>query len=190
MTMEDSRSLEFFCRESDRELLRERAARLARKVEAEKIGEVRSVHAKDYVTFVMGGDLYGIEAAYVSEVYEPENLVQLPCTPEFLSGVISVRGRIWAVIDLCRFWGIGRLSSGSLPSAILLNDGDTELALAVDEIRDVIPVDDFAHKPLAEGQSAISRYSFGMTENRMVLLRAKVLLGEEAFVVNEFVGGI
>ncbi|WP_432735682.1 chemotaxis protein CheW [Maridesulfovibrio sp. FT414] len=186
--MEEIGAVEFVRRESDRELLRRRAEQLARKVA--DAGEHHGSHATDYVKFTMGRDSYGIETVHIKEVLEPEDIVPVPCTPDYLVGVVSVRGHIWAVIDLCRFWGKGAAVSGSRAKIVLLAGGENEFALVVDEVSDVVPVYDYEQKAMAEGHDAVARYASAVTEDRMILLRGRSLLEESAFVINEFVGNI
>ncbi len=188
--MDEIRADEFIRRENDRELLRRRAEKLARRVADGEGPEFRDGSARDYVTFNMGGDTYGIETVYVKEVMEPEQVVQVPCTPDFIAGVVSVRGQVWAVIDLCRFWGTDTNLKSARPRVLLLREGEIEMGLAIDDINDVIPVYAHEHKPFAEGKEVTGRYASGMTAERMILLKGRALLEEPSFVVNEFVGNI
>lgn len=187
--MDENCTEKFIRRENDRELLRERAEKLARKVAESGMEQQREgATARDYVIFTMGGGSYGIETAYVKEVMEPEEVVPVPCTPDFIAGVVSVRGQVWAVIDICRFWGTGSSLKAARPRILLLGDGEREFGLAIDEVIDVLPFYGHEHKPFAEGQEAAARYASGVTEDRTVLLRGRALLKEQVFVVNDFVG--
>jgi purine-binding chemotaxis protein CheW len=82
------------------------------------------------LTFALGSEVYAVEAKYVEGIYFAERLVPVPCTPDFVVGVMNVRGRILSVIDLHRFMGLQGLSAG---------DGAQVVATAVDYTRGVTP---------------------------------------------------
>lgn len=145
--------------------------------------------AREYVFFRMGDDVYGFETAAVKEVLISEDIVDVPCTPGFHLGVISVRGHLWAVLDLCAFLGFGNKVETASPAVVLLSGGESEFGVAVDEIMGVFTVaeGEIMHLPLGEGR--ISEYSLGVTAEKRIILDGAALLREEALVVNEFVGG-
>ncbi|WP_154655367.1 chemotaxis protein CheW [Maridesulfovibrio hydrothermalis] len=188
--MKESESAKFISQASDRELLRKRAEKLARSVSAASLEEEAESKGRDHVIFSMGGDVYAFETMLVKEVLEPEEIVSVPCTPDFLRGVVTVRGHIWAVIDLCSFLKVGTIVNSARPKVLLLSSGEKEFGVAVDEVLDVLPVSRNELKPLSEGQDAVSRYSLGITEDRKNILDGNLLLREPLLVVNEFVGSI
>jgi len=188
--MDENKTTEFLRREKDRELLRKRAEKLARSVAAVGLEERKDSCASDYVLFDMGGDVYAIETALVKEVLEPEDIVPVPCTPDFIKGVVSVRGKIWSVIDLCLFWGLGKFVSSANPKVMLLSFGEKELGVAIDDVIDVIPLRDSDQKPLPVGKDSVSHYALGLTSDRKTILDGQLLIDDQAFVINEFVGNI
>ncbi|GEM_PF-6930170 len=181
-------TLDYFKRESDRELLRKRAEKLALTISDDRHGQEGDYGKREFVFFRMGPHTYGLEAASVKEVMIPEDIVSVPCTPDFHLGVMSVRGHLWAVIDLCVFFGLEDKLESDNPGVILLADDYTEFCIAVDEIIGVIAVSEAEVKPLPEGENRFTSFSLGVTSDRSTILKGAALLLEEAFVVNEFVG--
>ncbi|MDY7028790.1 MAG: chemotaxis protein CheW, partial [Spirochaetota bacterium] len=53
-----------------------------------------------YLTFSLSDELYALEVSKVKEVLEYQSITRVPKTPEFMRGVINVRGGIVPVIDL------------------------------------------------------------------------------------------
>lgn len=184
----ETNTLDYFKRESDRELLRKRAEKLALTISDDKHEQEDDSGKREYVFFRMGPHIYGFETATVKEVMIPEDIVSVPCTPDFHLGVMSVRGHLWAVIDLCVFFGLEDKLESDNPGVILLADGDTEFCIAVDEIIGVLAVSEAEIKPLPEGENRLTTFSLGVTSDRSTILNGAALLLEEAFIVNEFVG--
>ncbi|TIH13532.1 chemotaxis protein CheW [Marinifilum sp. JC120] len=184
----ESNTLDYFKRESDRELLRKRAEKLAFKVSDETSGREKESGAREYVFVRMGTNVYGFDTSVVKEVMIPEEIVSVPCTPDFHLGLMSVRGHLWAVIDLCAFLGTGEKLESDTPGVVLLEDDESEFGIAVDEIVGVIPVPDDEIKSLPDGESRLSSFCRGITADRRTVLNGAELLRDESLMVNEFVG--
>lgn len=52
------------------------------------------------VTFILGGDLFGIEIRFIREIIEFEGITHVPMMPDFVRGIINLRGAVVPVIDL------------------------------------------------------------------------------------------
>ena len=97
---------------------------------ADKIGGTRCL------LFAAGGRLFGCEIAVVREIIPARRATRLPGSPEYVLGLINLRGTVVTVIDL-----VQRLGAGSADeregSIILVAYGSRAVGLAVDEVRDV-----------------------------------------------------
>ena len=183
-------TLDYIRKERDEELLRKRAEKMALQVPDLDFAEGKSENAHDYVFFRLGPEVFGLETSIVKEVLIPDDIVAVPCTPDFHLGVISVRGHLWAVVDLCKFLGMRSGLEAEHLSVVLLSGGDAEFCLAVDEIIGVNRVPNMELKALPSGDDRISEYCLGVTGDRKIVLDGAVLLQDESLIVNEFVGSI
>ncbi len=75
------------------DLVRERGERLARRASGR--GPVR-----EFLTFVLGSDVFGVELARVKEILSPPPITKVPRAPAEVVGVCSVRGLLVTVVDL------------------------------------------------------------------------------------------
>jgi purine-binding chemotaxis protein CheW len=55
---------------------------------------------RQYLTFKLGEEIFAIEVAKVREVLDLTNISKIPRTPDFMSGVINLRGKVVPVVDL------------------------------------------------------------------------------------------
>jgi purine-binding chemotaxis protein CheW len=62
------------------------------------------------VTFLLAGEEYGIDVRLVQEIVRVSEITQVPRAPEFIKGVVNLRGRVIPVIDLKRRLGLGAVA--------------------------------------------------------------------------------
>ncbi len=58
-----------------------------------------------YLTFTAMGEEFGLELVRVREIIQPSGITRVPAAPEFIRGVINLRGRVVPVLDLALKWG-------------------------------------------------------------------------------------
>ena len=98
------------------------------------------------VTFEAGRESFGLSISDVVEVVRPLPITQLPCMPEFIEGVINLRGAIIPVVDLRRRFGIPTTAQDHRKIRVLIirrahpgvRSGRGLLGLVVDSVRDVL----------------------------------------------------
>ncbi len=101
-----------------------------------------------YLTFQLVDEIYGLDIGKVREVLDFTAVTRVPRTPEFMRGVINLRGRVVPVVDLKAKFGMG-MTDRTVNTCVIITevtvDGDTTvlgcLADAVQEVLDVLPVD-------------------------------------------------
>jgi purine-binding chemotaxis protein CheW len=101
--------------------------------------------ANQYLTFFASGDRYAIDILDVNEIIEVGQMTRVPMTPDYIRGVINLRGSVVPVVDLCARLGKGR---GELTkrSAIVLvemaSQGERQvLGMLVDEVNEILEID-------------------------------------------------
>ncbi|SME87767.1 chemotaxis protein CheW [Desulfovibrio gilichinskyi] len=193
--MKKNDTAQYIRQENDKELLKERAVKLARKITSDEAGAeaARIGRSKDYVQFSLGLDAYAFDTSVVKEVLETEDIVSVPCTPDFITGVISVRGHICPVIDLRAFLGLSggpeRPFLAAVKKVLVLSSSEMKLAVLIDEVTDVFSVQNDDIKPRAAGNSGSDRFSVGTINAKVVVLDGVKLLDASELIVNEVVNG-
>jgi purine-binding chemotaxis protein CheW len=88
--------------------------------------------------FQIGEENFGIEITRVVEILNTQKIYSLPELPEFLSGVIIVRGEVIPLLDLKRRFGIKSAQAREL--IIVVRYDSEKIGLLVDEIKEIIPL--------------------------------------------------
>jgi purine-binding chemotaxis protein CheW len=92
----------------------------------------------EYLAFMLGSEAYGIEIGNIGEILMPLPITEVPRADPSVVGVMSVRGRLVAVVDLKRRFHLARSFTMDRKSRILLvNAVDEEIGLLVDEVLQV-----------------------------------------------------
>lgn len=119
------------------EVLRRRAESLATETDEEAADDRIAL-----LLFRIGEEQYAVRVNDVREIFQDSVVTAIPCVPDYILGVINVRGEIISVTDPARLMGVGRLDTDSetQPPAIVVQDTQRVTALVVDEIGDIAEV--------------------------------------------------
>ena len=122
----------------EREVLDMRARMLAERDTDEGTRETVAT-----LLFSIGDETYGVRLADVREIHREYHLTPLPCVPDSVLGVVSIRGEVLSVNDLARMMGlIGSCPAphGGQSPAIVLQAGEVQAAIVVDDIGDIADI--------------------------------------------------
>lgn len=136
-----------------------------------------------YLTFSLGNETYGIEIMYVTEIIGIQAITEVPELPEYVKGIINLRGKIIPVMDVrLRFKKTPR-DYNDRTCVIVVDIKDISIGLIVDSVAEVqtIPDHDIV-KPPQMNNGYNNRYikSIGKVENEVkLLLDCEKLLTED-----------
>ena len=99
-----------------------------------------TAETKEYATFHLKDTLCGIALDRIQEISNPAALNVVPQAPDYVMGIINLRGRIVTVIDTGKRLGLAPIESGEKMKTIIVNDGDETVGLMVDGIDNVVSV--------------------------------------------------
>lgn len=168
--------------EERRRVLRERARILARPAE-----EARDEHHGIAVLeFVLGDERYAVDATAVREICRVRAITPVPSTPDHVAGVMAVRGRIVAVVDLSVLVSAPSCELGEDTMAVVLHADGMEIAVVADSVVGLCRVSDSSLQVDVSALSGARRtYLLGVTENRVAVLDAHRLLGDETLIATQ-----
>jgi len=130
-----------------------------------------------FLTFMLAGEEYGVDILRVQEIKGWDAVTTIPNTPEYLRGVINLRGTIVPIIDMRIRFGIDKLDYGPLTVVIVLKVDSGErnrvIGIVVDGVSDVYNVPEEEIKPSPDFGSAVdTEFVRGLAtiEDKMVIV--------------------
>lgn len=127
----------------------------------------------EYLTFTLGTEDYGVDILKVQEIRGYDTVTRLPDSPEFIKGVINLRGVIVPVVDLRIKFKLGEVRYDTFTVMIILNVGGRIIGMVVDGVSDVIRLAPGQVRPAPELGAAVDTKflaGVGTMEERMILL--------------------
>ena len=135
--------------------------------------DVQTTLAREYLTFRLCDEEYGIDILKVQEIRGYENPTRIANAPHFLKGVINLRGTIVPIVDLRLRFGCDSSEYNAFTVSIVLHIGTRTIGAVVDSVSDVMEIPAEAVRPAPELNSAIdATYIRGLAQvgERMVIL--------------------
>jgi len=98
--------------------------------------------SQDFVTIKLEGQTLGIPVLAVHDVLNAQQITSIPLAPDWVSGVLNLRGRIVTAIDLRRRLGLPPLEDGKKSMSVVVEHGEEPYSLQIDTVGEVLSLDD------------------------------------------------
>jgi len=136
------------------------------------------------VSFVVENEEFGVDILKVQEIIRTVEITRVPKSPEFVEGVINLRGKIVPVIDLRKRFGIAKKDHDNETRIIVVELSDKVVGFLVDKVKEVIRVEKSIIEPPPELTTSIkANYITGVAklQDRLLILLDldKVLSSDE-----------
>jgi len=136
------------------------------------------------VSFQVGVEEYAVDISSVQEIIHIQDLTTVPKTPDFLKGVINLRGKIIPIVDLTTRLSLSPKQPTKESRIVVVEDSGKTVGLIVDAMREVIRIPSCSIRtpPTETEQDGSSLYIRGVAkmDNRLlVILDLEHLLGED-----------
>jgi purine-binding chemotaxis protein CheW len=92
----------------------------------------------EYLTFTLGREEYGIEILKVQEIRGYEAVTKIANAPEYIKGVVNLRGTIVPIVDMRIKFHLGKVEYNQFTVVIILNIADRVVGMVVDGVSDVM----------------------------------------------------
>jgi purine-binding chemotaxis protein CheW len=126
-----------------------------------------------FISFAIGDDQYGVDIMAVREIKGWSDITHLPKQPEYVRGVLNLRGAIVPIVDLrCRF-GQGLTETTPLHIVIIVQIGGRQVGLIGDRVLDIVSIDASQIQPVPRtAQATTSDFLSGLVthDNTMIAL--------------------
>ncbi len=161
------------------------------------MNETTDISSQQYVTFSLGKELFGVEVKRTKEILSLTPVTKVPQTPEYLLGVINLRGQVVPVVDMRLKLGLPANEETEDTCIIVVEvlvDGETlTVGALADAVREVMEVrDDQIEPPPTLGTRLKTEFITGMgkiDEQFMILLNIDRVFNSDELTLVQDIGG-
>lgn len=129
--------------------------------------------ADEFLAFTLGGEEYGINILRVQEIRGYEPVTRIANAPDFIKGVVNLRGTIVPIVDMRIKLGLGSPTYDPLTVVIILNIAGRVVGMVVDSVSDVTTLSAEQLKPAPEINTSFDNdflIGLGTLGDRMLIL--------------------
>lgn len=129
--------------------------------------------AAEYLAFTLGQEEYGIDIQKVAEIRSYETPTRIANAPDFVKGVVNLRGIIVPIVDMRVKFNLGAPTYDQFTVVIILNIGHRVVGMVVDRVSDVTMLAPEQIKPAPDIASSLNTEyitGLGTIDERMLIL--------------------
>ena len=110
---------------------------------------------QQYLTFRLNEEWYGLSVYQLVEVLPTPKITRVPSVPDHILGVMNFRGKVLSAIDLKKLFGLPQSESTADQAIVVVEHGEMQTGLLVDEICDLIDLalEDLSEEAITAGES-------------------------------------
>lgn len=142
-------------------------------VQEKSSGSNSTAGNNEFLSFTLGKEEYGIDILRVQEIRGYDAVTAIANTPEFIKGVINLRGIIVPIVDMRIKFKLGSITYDEFTVVIILNIAKRVVGVVVDGVSDVLTLTPEQIKPAPEfGGTFDTQYLLGLgtVDDRMLIL--------------------
>ena len=131
------------------------------------------IAGNEFLAFTLGREEYGIDILKVQEIRGYEAVTRIANAPEFVKGVVNLRGIIVPIVDMRIKFKLGKPTYDQFTVVIILSIGGRVMGMVVDSVSDVITLTAAQVKPAPEMGTAFNTdylIGLGTLDERMLIL--------------------
>ncbi|MDO8890334.1 MAG: chemotaxis protein CheW [Sulfurimicrobium sp.] len=139
----------------------------------ENQGQATDGNSRELLTFTLGNEEYGMDILKVQEIRGYDAVTHIANTPDFIKGVINLRGIIVPIVDMRIKFFLGNVEYNNLTVVIILNVANRVVGIVVDGVSDVIAMTANQIKPAPEFSGILgTQYitGLGTADDRMIIV--------------------
>ena len=108
-------------------------------------GQATTAEDQQYLTFLLGGEMFAIAILNIKEIIEYGSLTEVPMMPSFIRGVINLRGSVVPVIDLSARFGRNKTEVSRRTCIVIIevesgDESKLDIGVMVDSVSEVLEI--------------------------------------------------
>jgi purine-binding chemotaxis protein CheW len=145
---------------------------------------------KQLVVFELAHELFGVEIAQVEGIIKLQKITPMPNLPDYIEGIINLRGSILPVIDLRKRFALESGSTSNDTRIVVIRMENLSMGMIVDAVSEVLTIDETQLEPVPDILCSVdSKFVIGIAnlDNRLVIILSLVaiLTGKEKWHLME-----
>jgi purine-binding chemotaxis protein CheW len=136
-------------------------------------GSADNDSGQEFLSFTLGEEEYGIQIQKVQELRGYDAVTRIANAPDFIKGVVNLRGTIVPIVDMRIKFNLGAPTYDQFTVVIILNIDDRVVGMVVDSVSDVITLNPDQIKAAPEMGTALNTdhlIGLGTVDERMLIL--------------------
>lgn len=126
---------------------------------------------KKYLTFLSDGLCFGVNVEYVIEIITNHKITILPMVPNFIKGIINLRGQVIPILDIRLRMNKPSIESTDQTCIIVLNIDSIMIGISVDSVSQVVDIDESQiSPPTANNRQELVSGMISLANGKVVLL--------------------
>jgi purine-binding chemotaxis protein CheW len=138
------------------------------------------------LTFYLADEKYGLEAEFVDRVIALKRFTDIPCTPDYILGMINVQGEILAVLDIKKLFSLPDKGITNLNRVIIVENEGIKFGILCDEVagREEVQHHEMQGKlsNIVGIKSALIR---GVTKSRLIIINTREFFKDKRIIIDE-----
>ena len=145
---------------------------------------------RQLVVFDLSAEAYGVDIGAVREIIRMQEITAVPQTPDFVEGVINLRGKVTPVVDLRKKLGVAVAERSDENRIVVMDIGGQDIGMVVDAVNEVLRISaDSVEPPSSVVSTAEADYIMGIAklDSKLIILLnlGKVLSMQEQEALSE-----
>lgn len=156
-------------------------------IEKSNFNLTKNVFSQDkFISFSINNEIYCINLEFVKEFLKNSILTPIPCTPDYIAGLITLRGDFVTVVDTKKFLGLPSEAVSDKNRVIIVESQDYKMGLLVDEIYSIIDIpEELIAENIPNQTDKHILCELVMEEKLYTVLDMKNIFADERFYIEE-----
>lgn len=100
------------------------------------------MESRQLLIFKLNEENFGVEITHIDSIVPTKEIVKIPNTPEYVEGLMSLRGKVYTVFNLRKRFGLPQCEFDENMKIVIVNINSVTLGFIVDEVNEIARVDE------------------------------------------------
>jgi purine-binding chemotaxis protein CheW len=113
--------------------------------------------SQQILIFKLNNEEFGVDIAQIDSIIPPKEIVKVPNTPEFIEGLLSLRGKVYTIFNLRKKFHFPNIESDESTKIVIVNVNSMMIGFIADEVKEIIKIEDEAINANSETIAGLSK---------------------------------